>query len=83
MRALYRRAVRAAYRDPIEAGDLAVDGDDLRAAGVPPGPLLGKILLCLLDRVLDDPRLNTRERLVALVPACRAAAAGAPPTDNR
>jgi hypothetical protein len=83
-RALYRRAVRSAYRDPVEAADLAVGGDDLLEAGVPPGPLLGKILHCLLDRVLDDPDLNTRDALLALVPECaRAAAGGAPPTDHR
>jgi tRNA nucleotidyltransferase (CCA-adding enzyme) len=83
-RALYRRAVRSAYRDPVEAADLAVTGDDLVGAGVPPGPLLGKILHCLLDRVLDDPRRNTRDLLLALVPECgRAAAGAAPPTDHR
>jgi hypothetical protein len=86
-RALYRRVVRAAYRDPVEVGDLAVSGDDLRDAGVPPGPLLGMILHCLLDRVLDDPARNTREQLLALVPECRRAAAGDalhdPPHDPR
>jgi tRNA nucleotidyltransferase (CCA-adding enzyme) len=39
--------------------DLAVDGDDLRRAGIPPGPALGKILQALLDRVIRDPSLNT------------------------
>ena len=66
VRWVYRRAVRVAYRDPIELGDLAVDGDDLRAAGIPAGPLLGKILHALLERVIADPSLNTRERLVGL-----------------
>ena len=63
---VYRRAVRVAYRDPVELGDLAVDGDDLRAAGIPAGPLLGKILHALLERVIADPSLNTRDRLLAL-----------------
>jgi tRNA nucleotidyltransferase (CCA-adding enzyme) len=67
----------------VEAADLALDGDDLRALGGPPGPLLGKILVCLLDRVLDDPALNTHERLAALVPGCRRTAGDAPSTDNR
>jgi tRNA nucleotidyltransferase (CCA-adding enzyme) len=84
VRSLYRRAVRAAYRDPVEPADLALGGDDLLALGVPGGPLVGKILHCLLDRVLDDPALNTREQLAALVPGCRrAAGGGAPSTDNR
>jgi tRNA nucleotidyltransferase (CCA-adding enzyme) len=66
VRSVYRRAVRVAYRDPIELGDLALDGDDLRAAGIPAGPILGKILHALLERVIADPSLNTRERLLAL-----------------
>jgi tRNA nucleotidyltransferase (CCA-adding enzyme) len=65
VRSTYRRAVRVAYRDPIEIGDLAVDGDDLRGAGIPPGPDLGMILHALLDVVLADPAANTRERLLA------------------
>ena len=68
---LYKRVVQIAYRDAIEVGDLAIDGDDLRGAGVPPGPLIGKILQALLDLVLDDPSLNGRERLIALVPEVR------------
>ena len=64
MRLLYRAAVRSAFRDPVEIGDLAVDGDDLRAAGIPPGPALGKVLASLLDDVLAEPARNTREWLV-------------------
>ena len=63
---LYRRAVRSAYRDAIELSDLALDGDDLLAAGIPPGPALGKILKKLLNAVIEDPSLDTRERLLAL-----------------
>ncbi len=59
VRALYRRALRAAFRDPVDLRDLAVDGDDLRRAGVPPGPAMGRILQALLDWVLDDPARNT------------------------
>ena len=64
---LYRRTLQIAWRDPVEIGDLALDGDDLRVAGVPPGPAMRKILQRLLDLVLDDPALNTRERLLGLV----------------
>jgi tRNA nucleotidyltransferase (CCA-adding enzyme) len=59
VRALYRRLLRSRFRDPVELSDLAVDGDDLRRAGIPPGPELGKILQALLDRVIRDPSLNT------------------------
>ena len=63
-RALYRRLLRSRFRGPVELSDLAVDGDDLRRAGIPPGPELGKILHSLLDRVIRDPSLNTRDWLV-------------------
>lgn len=45
---------------------LAVAGADLIAAGIPPGPALGAMLGTLLERVLDDPSVNTRDRLLAL-----------------
>ncbi|MBI1809268.1 MAG: CCA tRNA nucleotidyltransferase [Gemmatimonadetes bacterium] len=57
-------AERVAYRDPIEIADLAVDGEDLRRAGVPAGPMMGEALKMLLDQVLDDPALNEREALM-------------------
>lgn len=45
-------------------GQLAVGGNDLIDAGVPKGPRLGQVLDQLLDAVLDDPSLNTREALL-------------------
>jgi tRNA nucleotidyltransferase (CCA-adding enzyme) len=48
----------------VDLRDLAVDGDDLRQAGIAPGPGLGKILEALLDAVLQDPARNTREWLL-------------------
>jgi hypothetical protein len=44
--------------------DLAVDGDDLRQVGIAPGPQLGRTLSALLERVIEDPALNTREALL-------------------
>jgi tRNA nucleotidyltransferase (CCA-adding enzyme) len=61
---VYRRSLRAALTEPVDLRDLAVDGDDLRQVGIAPGPELGKILSMLLDLVIEDPRLNTRERLL-------------------
>ncbi len=69
VRALHRALLRAAFRDPIEIADLAIDGDDLRAAGVRPGPDMGRILSRLLQVVLDDPAANTRESLLDRVAA--------------
>ena len=66
VRALYRRAVRSAFRDAVDLADLAVDGDDLIGAGFAPGKRLGEILRELLVVVLADPSQNTRARLLAL-----------------
>lgn len=46
-------------------GKLAVSGDDLKALGIKPGPDMGKILKELGELVLDDPSVNTKERLLA------------------
>jgi len=69
VRSLYRRAVRIAYRDAIEVGDLAITGNDLLKAGIAPGPAVGRILGRLLEAVVDDPAMNQRERLLALASA--------------
>jgi tRNA nucleotidyltransferase (CCA-adding enzyme) len=63
-RALYRRMVRIAFRDPLDVADLAVDGDDLRRAGIPTGPALGRVLQGLVRFVLDDPARNAPELLL-------------------
>jgi tRNA nucleotidyltransferase (CCA-adding enzyme) len=47
-------------------GGLAITGDDLIHAGVPAGPEVGRMLEHLLDLVLGDPALNTRESLLRL-----------------
>jgi len=65
--ALYRRALRIAWNDPITIADLAVDGEDLLRAGVTPGRQFGETLERLLSAVLEDPGMNTRDRLLALV----------------
>jgi len=57
----------ARSKAPLALGDLAVTGDDLLAAGVPRGPAVGETLRMLLDRVLDDPSLNSKEKLLSLV----------------
>jgi tRNA nucleotidyltransferase (CCA-adding enzyme) len=47
-------------------GDLAISGGDvMEALGIPPGPAVGRALAALLDRVIADPSLNSRERLLA------------------
>jgi len=51
--------------------DLAVTGTDLLEAGWPAGPALGALLDRLLDAVLANPGLNTRDRLLALAQSWR------------
>lgn len=46
--------------------DLAVNGRDLIALGIPAGKLLGRILDELFRCVVDDPEMNDRERLLAV-----------------
>ena len=65
MCAVYRRLVRVAYRDPVELADLAVTGNDLADAGVPPGPLVGAILRQLVDAVVEEPARNAPAWLLA------------------
>jgi tRNA nucleotidyltransferase (CCA-adding enzyme) len=65
IRSLYRRMLGAAFRDPVEIGDLAIAGGDLMQAGIRAGPRLGATLRVLLDWVLEDPARNTHDRLLA------------------
>ena len=51
--------------DPVLRGDLALSGVDLLAEGVAPGPEVGRVLAVLLEFVLEDPKRNTRDALLA------------------
>lgn len=51
--------------------DLAVDGRDVIAAGIEPGPEVGRVLSALLERVLRGETANSREALLSLIPSCR------------
>ncbi len=61
---VYRRAIRIAYRDPVEISDLAVNGDDLHGIGIT-GKQLGQTLRALLQYVLEDPSRNTPDVLLS------------------
>jgi tRNA nucleotidyltransferase (CCA-adding enzyme) len=65
VQALRGRAEAVALRDPLETGDLAIDGGDLMKAGIKAGPQLGAALRTLVDWVLDDPARNTYDQLLA------------------
>ena len=46
--------------------DLAINGSDLMALGVPEGPVIGTLLSQLHETVLDDPRQNRKEILTKI-----------------
>jgi tRNA nucleotidyltransferase (CCA-adding enzyme) len=55
-------------RDPVTVGDLAIDGNDIQAVlGLRPGPEVGRLLERCLEAVMDNPELNVREDLLALL----------------
>lgn len=52
----------------LRVRDLALSGQEvMRALHIQPGPRVGQALAWLLDRVLDDPSLNTPEGLLRLL----------------
>jgi len=63
-----RIASVAAADAVLKVKDLAINGGDvMRILGVPPSRIVGEILEKLLERVIDDPTLNEREKLEALI----------------
>ncbi len=61
------------YRDIREKGQctslrsLAVNGDDLITLGIKPGKKIKELLDNLLEKVIEEPRLNNRETLLNLL----------------
>lgn len=51
----------------LKVTDLNITGEDLEKLGVEKGPKMGEVLRELLERVLDDPMLNTKEKLSEIV----------------
>jgi tRNA nucleotidyltransferase (CCA-adding enzyme) len=60
----FREVVQREQQNPYRLSDLAVDGDDLIAAGFEPGPALGQTLRGLLADVVSHPDHNTRDYLL-------------------
>lgn len=54
-------------KPPFTAKDLAVTGHDIMALGYRPGPVIGEIQRFLIDKVLEEPRLNTKEDLTRII----------------
>ena len=66
----YVDALEEAYLEIVEKGycvnkkDLSVNGNDLIAMGMKPGEEIGVVLDLLFEIVLNDPKLNEREKLL-------------------
>jgi tRNA nucleotidyltransferase (CCA-adding enzyme) len=54
-------------KEPLSIKDLAINGNDLMAMGIEPGVEMGRLLKELLNKVLNQPELNTREQLLKIV----------------
>ena len=74
LEALWQRVEKEiAAANAFSLRDLKIDGNDImRELGIPPGPEVGRILSDLFERVLDEPSLNTREKLIELAKTMRA-----------
>ena len=57
--------------EPLNRRHLAVTGAELQEIGIPAGPQMGAVLDRLLNWVVDDPSLNTREELLSRAKALR------------
>jgi tRNA nucleotidyltransferase/poly(A) polymerase len=69
-----------AQASALRVKDLAIGGREvMEALQISPGKLVGRILATLLERVLDDPKLNSRDDLLRLLPeVAREASTGNP-----
>ena len=50
----------------LSTGDLAIGGNEVISVLGSAGPRVGEILRALLDKVIEDPSLNTRDKLMPL-----------------
>ncbi|MBU1557408.1 HD domain-containing protein [Patescibacteria group bacterium] len=58
----YHAMIDQAMKDPVSVGMLKINGDQmLEMFEIKPGPRIGWVLHALLEEVLDEPKLNTKE----------------------
>jgi poly(A) polymerase/tRNA nucleotidyltransferase (CCA-adding enzyme) len=52
----------------LHISDLKIDGNDvMKTLEIKAGPKIGKVLNSILEKVLDDPKLNERSKLLRLI----------------
>lgn len=54
-------------KQPLTVKELAINGFDLMDIGIKPGKKMGEILKQLLEKVLENPDLNTKKTLLEIV----------------
>lgn len=54
-------------KDPMSIKDLAIDGKDLIDLGIPQGKEIGRILKELFEMVMEDEKLNNKEKLLEIM----------------
>lgn len=54
-------------KEVYEKNQLAIDGKDVIKLGYTQGKIIGEILDYLLEMALEDPKLNTKEKLIELI----------------
>ncbi len=54
-------------KDPLETGDLAISGRDLKQMGIKEGKMIGMILNDLLEMAIEDPSVNDGKKLRQIV----------------
>jgi hypothetical protein len=60
----YKSMIEEVLEDPVSVGMLKINGTKLvEITDIQPGPKIGHILHALLEDVLEDPSLNTKEIL--------------------
>lgn len=60
----YNRIIKE--KEPYKLKDLEIDGDDLKNIGLC-GKEIGKSLNFLLEKVIEDPKLNKKEKLLEII----------------
>ncbi|MEK7641283.1 MAG: HD domain-containing protein [Patescibacteria group bacterium] len=61
----FKAMIEIAMKDPISAKTLKVNGGDvMKLLKINPGPKVGAVLAVLLEKVLDNPKLNEKAKLL-------------------
>ena len=54
-------------KEVYEKKQLVIDGNDVIELGYPQGKIIGEILAYLLEEVLENPKLNEKDKLIEMI----------------